>query len=244
MRTLITTLLLTASMMASAQTNYDDPTRWAVDAQFGGAIPLIGHNDLTGPGYFTGSTKGRHGTVNKLHAELYMPNTHFSVKGGYEHERLSILSGDAETELKEMMLGGRWYPAPWIWNVQPFVGLDGYLNISSLNNHYSISSSEGYQRTTDIHQPRFSVAPVIGMDIFVFSHIAIQMEYGFRVGVGSHMTATSTFQRMPGETFVTKSDLHRHCFSIGLKVTFPFKFTSDDGRSFFETLLEDLFGND
>ena len=182
MKRLITALLLTASMMASAQTNYDDPTRWAVDAQFGGAIPLIGHNDLTGPGYFTGSTKGCHGTVNKLHAELYMPNTHFSVKGGYERERLSILSGDAETELKEMMLGGRWYPAPWIWNVQPFVGLDGYLNISSLNEHYSISSSEGYQRTTDIHQPRFSVAPVIGMDIFVFSHIAIQMEYGFRGG--------------------------------------------------------------
>ena len=108
MKRLITALLLTASMMASAQTNYDDPTRWAVDAQFGGAIPLIGHNDLTGPRYFTGSTKGCHGTVNKLHAELYMPNTHFSVKGGYERERLSILAGDAETELKEMMLGGRW----------------------------------------------------------------------------------------------------------------------------------------
>ena len=46
----------------------------------------------------------------------------------------------------------------------------------------ALSFIEGYQRTTDIHQPRFSVAPVIGMDIFVFSHIAIQMEYGFRGG--------------------------------------------------------------
>lgn len=244
MRTLITALLLTGSMTMSAQTNYDDPTRWALDVQYGGAIPVIGHNELTGPGYFVGPVKSTSGTVYKLHTEIYMPNTHFSVKGGYEHERLSILAGDAETELSELMLGGRWYPAPWVWSVQPYLGLDGYLNIGHLNSRGAMNSSEGYTRTVSVHQPRFSVAPVIGMDIFVFSHIAIQMEYGIRVGVGSHMTATSTFQRMPGETFVTKSDLHRHCFSIGLKVTFPFKFTSDDGRSFFETLLEDLFGND
>ena len=155
-----------------------------------------------------------------------------------------MLSGDAETAFSELMVGGRWYPAPWNWQVQPFVGLDGFVSLGALNDRSQMSSSEGYERNVLIRNPRVSVAPVVGMDIYLLSHVALQVEYGFRLGIDSRMTATSTYSRMPGQSFVTKTNLHRHALTFGIKLTFPFQFTYYDGETLFEGLLNTIFGTD
>ena len=237
-RILLAIAVGTWAIAVHAQDDAKATEHWAVDVQIGGGEPLIGRNDLNASGYFVGSTGSASSFLTKFHAEYFIPYTHFSIKAGYEHERMDLLSGDAETSLNQLMVGGRWYPAPWSWTIRPYVGVDALVYIGQLNDNYQITSPEGYSREICIRNPRLSLAPVVGADIYLLSHLALQLEYGFRMGVDGRMTATSTFQRMPESTFVTRSNLHRHAFSIGLKATFPFRLTENDGYSLLNMLTE------
>lgn len=236
----IATAIFFCLTVASLAQGHDAPVRWAVDGQIGAGILTVGRNKAADNSFVVSNARQRDGMVTRLRGELYLPDAHFSLKGGYEHERLGMLSGDAETSFSELSIGGRYYPAPFHWAVQPFAGVDGFLNVGSIGENYSMKASSGYCREMHIRQPRFSISPMAGADIYLFSHIALQVEYGYRLGIDSRMKAVSAYGANGRETFTTRSNLHRHTFSVGLKLTFPFRFTSKDGNRLIEGLIESL----
>ena len=195
MRKIMLLCLLMAGMSVVGQTTYkrpkykdDDVERvWAIDAHIGGGFYQNAHH--TGaevPKYHFGSTQNI-GMLTKFHAEYYLPNTNFSLKAGYEHEEVTFLKGETAYDMNQLMLGGRWYVAPTDWWVQPYVGLDMLCAFDAEHSAFSTSASittgsmgtktyeyEGYGK---IRLPRFSAGPVVGADFYLFSNIAVQVEY-------------------------------------------------------------------
>ena len=109
--TILTTLFLLVSLSAVAQ-DEDSSPRWAIDGQVGGNITSKASSpDGSVPRLRALSTSCT-GLLTKLHVEYYLPKTNFSLKAGYEHEELTFLKGDASADISQLMLGGRWYPAP------------------------------------------------------------------------------------------------------------------------------------
>lgn len=110
------------------------------------------------------------------------------------------MKGEAAYDINQLMLGGRWYVAPTDWWVQPYMGLDMLCAFDAEHSAFSTSASittgpmgtktyeyEGYGK---IRLPRFSAGPVVGADFYLFSNIAVQVEYSYRLGFDSHYRAT------------------------------------------------------
>lgn len=76
--------------------------------------------------------------------------------------------------------------------------------------------------------PRFSLGPVVGADIYLFSSVALQLEYSYRLGVDAPYRAHYT-EGGSGRTTDYHGQMHRHALTVGLKLTFPFLWTCDDG---------------
>lgn len=220
----------------------DSQARWSIDAHIGGNATISAHRSGgNAPLYRIGSTN-QTGMLTSLHAEYYVPNSQWSVKAGYEHEEISYLKGDANYDLNQLMVGGRWRPAPGDWWVQPYVGADVLWAIDAEHDNLDgdvTMTQERYQYHIggQMRMPRFSAGPVVGADVYIFSHIALQVQYGFRLGFGSHCHAAYTDNRGEGST-VYHGQIHRHVFSVGLKVDFPFHFTEGDSRGLLQGILD------
>ncbi len=238
-------------MGASAQNEDDDARRWAIDAQIGGNIVQSATSNNTNvPKYRDGSTSNS-GLLTKLHVEYYLPKTRFSLKAGYEREELKFLRGDGNNELNQLMLGGRWNPAPAHWKVAPYVGADvlyafdadrgPFEMSSSMSWSYSQMSKKTYSYVAQgiVKAPRFSLGPVVGADIYLFSSVALNVEYGYRFGLDSHYRVSYTED---GSDHVSEyhGQLHRHVFSVGLKMTFPFRWTSEDWGGLLQGLIDNF----
>lgn len=236
-------VLLTIALDVSAQDKltpeYD--RSWAVDFQVGGAI--AGGSSVQGsdlPLQRVGSSSNS-GLLTKLHLEKYLGNGHYSVKAGYEHEEINALEGDFSSDFSELSLGGRWYPAPNEWVVQPYAGADMLWNFNAGHGPFSTWAStgsyeysmEGYSRT-----PHFSIGPVVGADLYIFSCIAVQVEYGYRWAINARADGHYA-EGSSSRTAFRHARLHRHALSIGLKVTFPFSINQHDSNS----LLDLIFGD-
>ncbi len=87
--------------------------------------------------------------------------------------------------------------------------------------------------------PRLSLGPVVGADIYLFSSVALQVEYGYRFGIDAPYRVRYT-ESGSSHTAECHGQMHRHVFSIGLKVTFPFRWTRDDWGGLLNGLLESL----
>lgn len=249
--TLLILALLLVSVRVSAQNDDDDVRRWAIDAQVGGNIVQSATSNNTDvPKYRSGSTSNS-GLLTKLHVEYYLPKTSFSLKAGYEREQLNFLKGDGCNELNQLMLGGRWYPSPTHWKVAPYVGADilyaidadrGPFEMSSyMSWSYSQMSKKTYSYVAQgiVNVPRFSLGPVVGADIYLFSSVALKVEYGCRLGLDAHYRVSYT-EDGSNRSSEYHGQLHRHVFTIGLKVTFPFRWTSDDWCGLLQGVIDNL----
>ena len=243
-------LLLMGSVNIVAQhvSDKDISPRWAIEGQVGANFTQKASAlDANVPRKRI-LPSSNSGLLTKLHIEYYLPKTHFSLKAGYEHEELNFLKGDGSADLNQLMLGGRWYPAPKEWKVVPYVGWDVLWAYDTERGpfHMSASTTEGYgpaaktysyEAVGTVKAPRFSVGPMIGTDIYLFSSIAVQVEYGYRFGIASpyHVNYTESGNN---KTSYYHGQLHRHVLSIGLKFTFPFKFTSEDRQGLLNSLID------
>ena len=179
--------------------------------------------------------------------EYYLPNDHFSVVGGYNAETLQWFSGDVLATLRNIVLGARCYPLSNGCAIQPYAALVTYTNVGTQNEtgYMEVSSSGmgtsySHERHYSISYPRFSVAPAVGLDCYLFSSLALEFQYGFPLAVNGKTSVSTTYNGQP-ETYGMRSNMHRHNIQIGLKATFPFRFTSADGNSLF-TLIEMALG--
>ena len=248
---LILALLLLVSVGASAQDDDDEARRWAIDAQVGGNfVPSATANNTYVPKYRVGSTSNL-GLLTKLHVEYYLSKTSFSIKAGYEREEVNFLKGDGGEELNQLMLGGRWYPAPSHWKVVPYVGADVLYALDAERGPFEMSSSMSwsYSQISKMtysyvaqgiaKAPRFSLGPIVGADIYLFSCVALKVEYGYRFGLDSPYRVTYT-EDGGNRSSEYHGQQHRHVFSIGLKMTFPFRWTNEDWGGLLQGLIDNL----
>lgn len=231
------TLLLTVVTTAMADELDGDNRRWALHFGLTPNRPTTTLDQTSTYGDKPASTGGPnfYGSF-----EYYLPGTQLSVTGGYSHEEMTFYGGDVSTDMSQITLGGRWYPAPQNWSIQPYVGASTCWNVSGRNESGSMSSVQigNYDRNYRISRPLLSVAPTVGADLYVCSSLALEFEYGYRMAINGHTAAVTTYNADNRE-YKMRSAMHRHALSIGLKVTFPFHFTSND----FNGLIDSIFNS-
>ena len=102
------------------------------------------------------------------------------------------------------------------------------------------NGGDGYGRNYTLRLPRVSIAPTVGLDCYIFSSLALEFQYGFPLAIDGKAHVATTCNGRP-DVYRMRSNMHRHNIQIGLKATFPFRFTSADGNSLF-TLIEMALG--
>ena len=226
--------MLFSSSIASAE-DYNNPYNFSVEV--GGGIlfaPRLqadnGTKDVWTNHNFSGYVKGM---SFKLRGEYYIPSTNFSIKGGIENESLQIQDSYVSEPLKQIMLGGRYYPIGMLKVFRPYVGFDTYYKhmeerepkISFLSQKEPIY--QDIRQHSIIQYPRFSVSPVLGTDIAMTKSISVGLEYGYRLGLSSKVqTNVQAKKTVPPTVF--SAPLHRHSIALTLKVSFPFTFEDVD----------------
>ncbi len=214
----------------------DEDRRWAVSFSGNFTMQVTGRNDYA-------SSVNRSGAAWKLMAEYYLPHTPFLLKAGYDREERSAFNGNLSSMMDHLSLGGR-YCLPLNFPIRPYAGIDLLLNVGKVNDSGRIEewSYRGndwvntLRRDYSIRNPRFSVAPVVGADIYFLSCLALQVEYGYRIGTSSHFTVNSV-EPQSGRSYETRFKGNRHAFGIGVKVTFPFGISRGDMDSIWDWIL-------
>ncbi len=237
---------VTNAVAANATNDDDDdvPRRWAVITGMNLSYPTTANIDHNAAHDERAASFAN--PLGNIMLEYYLPNDHFSVVGGYNAETLQWFSGDVSATLRNIVLGARYYPLSNGCAIQPYAALVTYTNVGTLNkksymgcNISNMAESYSYERHYSISYPRFSVAPAIGLDCYLFSSLALEFQYGFPLAVNGKTNVSTTYNGKP-ETYDMRSNMHRHNIQIGLKLTFPFRFTSDDGNTLYKFIATAL----
>lgn len=236
-RILLTTALITAPISMSAANNDDDMARrWAVIAGMNISCPTTASNEQ--PQSFTEKAGTFDSPMGNIMLEYYLNNAHFSFVGGYNAETLEWYSSDVSATLHNIALGARYYPLNTDCAIQPYAALMTYTNVGSQNEQCSMSvtgNSYSYERNYSISYPRLSIAPTIGFDCYIFSSLALEFQYGFPLGINGKTHVSTTYGGQ-SDAYNMHSNMHRHNIQIGLKATFPFRFTTNDGNNLFDLI--------
>ena len=228
-------ILLLASPSATVAQN--EERKWAIELSLG---PTFIKDKTT----LSGQSGTESGLAKYLGFEYFLfQQTHFSLRAGLQAETLYLGSQLITAEQTTINLGGRWYPAPERWIVQPHLGLGMNVLLSEDNSSEGAEIGMGHKTTfrADISSPRIALTPSVGLDIYLLSSLALYAEYSYNIGFNNKYDISySVNDRTPD---VVHGNLNHHNLQIGLKLTFPFRFTSDDMngalRSIFMSLMTD-----
>ena len=180
-----------------------------------------------------------------LRGEYYLPFTKWSLKGGYEIETIQVGAISSSSNIHQLMLGTRYYPLQGKLFVEPFVGVDGLINIGTrtlkdVRETYDDAFSPVRRESTHIRTPLFSVAPVGGLSFKLFSTLSFMIEYSYRIGIDSHIRFKDIDKN--NQTAVAfKAPFNRHQVLLGLKITFPLKGKSIDSGDVITNLFNILY---
>lgn len=233
----VTIALLAAPLTTLFAANDDDETsrRWAVITSMNLSYPTTASTKQNEAHTQKAASFGN--PLGSIMLEYYLPNSHFSVVGGYNAEALEWYGSDISAIMRNIALGARYYPLSPSCAIQPYAALMTYTNVGTQNeqsymscNISNMAESYSYERKYNISYPRFSVAPVVGFDCYIFSSLALEFQYGFPLAINGKTCVSTTFNGHP-TIYDMRSNMHRHNIQIGLKATFPFRFTSDDGNT-------------
>lgn len=236
-------LLALTAVGALAATGSDDdddtPRRWAVTVGMGLSCPTATNDTQQGTVFGKAASFGSPGF--SIMAERYLPGTNFSVVGGYASEEVDFFGGDVAATMHNIMVGARYYPLSPLYAVQPYAQLSALVNVGEASQEGSLtcsgSSYYNYRRDYSLTCPRVSAVPVVGLDVYILSSLALELQYGYALALGgkAHIRTMPSEQELPD---FARSNMHRHSVSIGLKFTFPFRLTESDGCN----IIDMLFG--
>ena len=233
----VTIALFAAPLTTLFAANDDDEMsrRWAVITSMNISCPTTASTKQNEAHTQEAASFGN--PLGSIMLEYYLPNEHFSVVGGYNAEALEWYGSDISAIMRNIALGARYYPLSPSCAIQPYAALMTYTNVGTQNeqsymscNISNMAESYSYERKYNISYPRFSVAPVVGFDCYIFSSLALEFQYGFPLAINGKTHVNTTFNGQP-TIYDMRSNMHRHNIQIGLKATFPFRFTSDDGNT-------------
>lgn len=236
-------LIITAALTACVATVFADDDvsrRWAVIAGMNLSCPTTASVERALCD--AGNTTAFGSPQCNVLLEYYLPKQHFSLMGGYNAEALEWYSSDVDATMRNIALGARFYPLSTACALQPYAALMTYTNVGTQHESHEVGVTGGgqsYTRAYTVSYPRLSVAPTVGMDCYIFSSLALEFQYGFSLAIDGK---THIYTTPGGQTtaFATRSNMHRHNIQIGLKLTFPFHFNSDDRNTIVKFIYETL----
>lgn len=225
-----------AATLSAANDEEPSSRRWAVIAGMNLSCPTTAVNEqsdqYTDKAALFGSAPGN------VMVEYYLRNPHFSVVGGYNAETMEWYGSDVDVTMHNIALGARYYPLSSACVIQPYAALMTYTNVGQSNDRSTMSNSGGgysYERRYEISSPRVSVAPTVGFDCYIFSSLALELQYGFPLAIDGKTNVSTTYGGQQ-TAYRMRSDMHRHNIQIGVKATFPLRFTTEDGNSLFRMI--------
>lgn len=225
-----------AATLSAANDEEPSSRRWAVIAGMNLSCPTTAVNEQSGQyadkAALFGSAEGN------VMVEYYLRNPHFSVVGGYNAETMEWYGSDVDVTMHNIALGARYYPLSTACVIQPYSALMTYTNVGQNNERSTMSSTGGgysYERRYEISSPRVSVAPTVGFDCYIFSSLALEFQYGFPLAIDGKTNVSTTYGGQQ-TAYRMRSDMHRHNIQIGVKATFPLRFTTEDGNSLFRMI--------
>lgn len=225
-----------AATLSAANDDESSSRRWAVIAGMNLSCPTIAVNEQSGQYADKAASFGS--AEGNVMVEYYLRNPHFSVVGGYNAETMEWFGSDVDVTMHNIALGARYYPLSTACVIQPYAALMTYTNVGQSNDRNTMSSTGGgysYERRYEISSPRVSVAPTVGFDCYIFSSLALELQYGFPLAIDGKTNVSTTYGGQQ-TAYRMRSDMHRHNIQIGVKATFPLRFTTEDGNSLFRMI--------
>lgn len=225
-----------AATLSAANDEESSSRRWAVIAGMNISCPTTAVNEQSDQYADKAASFGS--AEGNVMVEYYLRNPHFSVVGGYNAETMEWYGSDVDVTMHNIALGARYYPLSTACVIQPYAALMTYTNVGQSNDRSTMSSTGGgysYERRYEISSPRVSVAPTVGFDCYIFSSLALELQYGFPLAIDGK-TNVSTAYGGQQTAYRMRSDMHRHNIQIGVKATFPLRFTTEDGNSLFRMI--------
>lgn len=225
-----------AATLSAANDEESSSRRWAVIAGMNLSCPTTAVNEQSGQYADKAASFGS--AEGNVMVEYYLRNPHFSVVGGYNAETMEWYGSDVDVTMHNIALGARYYPLSTACVIQPYAALMTYTNVGQSNDRGTMSSSGGgysYERRYEISSPRVSVAPTVGFDCYIFSFLALEFQYGFPLAIDGKTNVSTTYGGQQ-TAYRMRSDMHRHNIQIGVKATFPLRFTTEDGNSLFRMI--------
>lgn len=225
-----------AAMLSAANDEESSSRRWAVIAGMNLSCPTTAVNEQSDQYADKAASFGS--AEGNVMVEYYLRNPHFSVVGGYNAETMEWYGSDVDVTMHNIALGARYYPLSTACVIQPYAALMTYTNVGQSNDRSTMSSTGGgysYERRYEISSPRVSVAPTVGFDCYIFSSLALELQYGFPLAIDGKTNVSTTYGGQQ-TAYRMRSDMHRHNIQIGVKATFPLRFTTEDGNSLFRMI--------
>ena len=225
-----------AATLSAANDEEPSSRRWAVIAGMNLSCPTTAVNEQSGQYADKAASVGS--AEGNVMVEYYLRNPHFSVVGGYNAETMEWFGSDVDVTMHNIALGARYYPLSTACVIQPYAALMTYTNVGQSNERSTMSSTGGgysYERRYEISSPRVSVAPTVGFDCYIFSSLALEFQYGFPLAIDGKTNVSTTYGGQQ-TAYRMRSDMHRHNIQIGVKATFPLRFTTEDGNSLFRMI--------
>ena len=225
-----------AAMLSAANDEEPSSRRWAVIAGMNLSCPTTAVNEQSDQYADKAASFGS--AEGNVMVEYYLRNPHFSVVGGYNAETMEWYGSDVDVTMHNIALGARYYPLSTACVIQPYAALMTYTNVGKSNERSTMSSTGGgysYERRYEISSPRVSVAPTVGFDCYIFSSLALELQYGFPLAIDGKTNVSTTYGGQQ-TAYRMRSDMHRHNIQIGVKATFPLRFTTEDGNSLFRMI--------
>lgn len=225
-----------AATLSAANDEEPSSRRWAVIAGMNLSCPTTAVNEQSGQYADKAASFGS--AEGNVMMEYYLRNPHFSVVGGYNAETMEWYGSDVDVTMHNIALGARYYPLSSACVIQPYAALMTYTNVGQSNERSTMSSTGGgysYERRYEINSPRVSVAPTVGFDCYIFSSLALEFQYGFPLAIDGKTNVSTTYGGQQ-TAYRMRSDMHRHNIQIGVKATFPLRFTTEDGNSLFRMI--------
>lgn len=202
-----------------------EDTRWSLSYQGGVLISPV----LTSNPERVGIGRGSSGF--SVHGEYYLPKR-WNIQAGYF--RTEVDYGDADRTMEGLLLGAKKYFVNPTLFVQPYIGAGMQLNWGE---HRLCESydSERFRRFQQTRNPRISFMPGIGAEFYIFSSVAFVAEYNFVMGINSK---TKLDIMNNGYSYSMADKGMYHYLGLGVKITFPVRFSSDDGQLLGNTIVE------
>lgn len=169
------------------------------------------------------------GQWESVRGEYFLPKK-WSIQAGYYRTILDY--GLSDRTMEGISVGAKRYFAPNNWLVQPYVGAAWQFNWSGRREE-NTSGSESSGQSVVVRQntvnSRVAFVPSVGIDVYVFSSVALVVRYDLGIGIDSRTRIEGTVN--DGTGFRIKDNGLYHGLSLGIRLTFPMHFSERDLQS-------------